>query len=58
LSKSSGTKYEINILVELHPEADFAGTDDELENVYTLIESAICDVDDVVLKNLEVMEHG
>lgn len=51
-------KYEVTILVDVHPEAAFAGTDDEMENVYGLIESAIFDVDDLVLHDLEVREDA
>lgn len=51
-------KYEVTFTVEVHPEAAFAGTDDELDNVYSLIESAIFDVDDLVLHDLEVREDG
>jgi len=49
-------KYEITILVEVDPDADYAGTDDEMDNVYELIESVICDIDDLKLINLEVLE--
>lgn len=49
-------KYEITILVEVHHDADYAGTDDEMTNVYELVESAICDLDDLKLINLEVLE--
>lgn len=49
-------KYEITILVEVHEEADYAGTNDEIENVYDLLESAICDLDDLKLISLEVLE--
>lgn len=49
-------KYEITILVAVDPDADYAGTDDEMDNVYELIESAICDIDDLKLINLEVLE--
>jgi hypothetical protein len=49
-------KYEITILVTVDPDADYAGTDDEMDNVYELIESAICDIDDLKLINLEVLE--
>lgn len=51
-------KYEVTIIVEVHPEAAFIGTDDEMDNVYGLVESAIFDVDDLVMKDLEVREHG
>lgn len=49
-------KYEITIVVEVHKDADYAGTDDELTNVYEVVESAICDIDDLKLINLEVLE--
>lgn len=49
--------YEVTILVKLHEEADFAGTDDEMENVYSLLESAIADIDDLTLISLEVLEQ-
>jgi hypothetical protein len=49
-------KYEITILVEVDQDADYAGTDDEMTNVYELVESAICDIDDLKLINLEVLE--
>jgi hypothetical protein len=48
--------YEVTILVGVHPEAAFAGTDDEIENVYSLIESAVFDTDDLTLHTLEVLE--
>lgn len=50
-------KYEVTIFVSVDPDADFAGTDDEMENVYTLIESAVFDIDDLKLLNLEVLEQ-
>lgn len=50
-------KYEVTISLSVHPDADFAGTDDEMEEVYELIESAICDIDDLKLINLEVLEQ-
>lgn len=50
-------KYEVTITVVVHPEADFAGTDNEMEEVYQLVESAICDIDDLKLINLEVLEQ-
>lgn len=50
-------KYEVTISLSIHPDADFAGTDDEMEEVYELIESAICDIDDLKLINLEVLEQ-
>ena len=50
--------YEVTILVEVHPEAAFAGTDDEMENVYSLIESAVFDIDYLTLHTLDVMEAG
>jgi hypothetical protein len=50
-------KYEVTILVGVHPEASFAGTDDELENVYSLVESAVFDIDDLKTYSLEVMEN-
>jgi hypothetical protein len=49
-------RYEINIQVELDPEADFAGTDDEIENVYLLIESAIKSIDELHVERMEVRE--
>lgn len=51
-------KYEVTVTVSVHPEASFAGTDDELENVYSLVESALFDVDDLIMKDLEVREDG
>jgi predicted short-subunit dehydrogenase-like oxidoreductase (DUF2520 family) len=51
-------KYEVTITVSVHPDADFAGTDDELETVYSLIESAVFDTDDLIMDDLEVREHG
>lgn len=51
-------KYEVTIIVSVHPQADFIGTDDELETVYSLIESAVFDADDLILDDLEVREHG
>jgi hypothetical protein len=50
-------KYEVTILVGVHPEAAFTGTDDELENVYSLVESAVFDIDDLKIHSLEVMEQ-
>lgn len=51
-------KYEVTVLVSVHPEAAFVGTDDELENVYGLVESALFDIDDLILNDVEVREHG
>lgn len=51
-------KYEVTVLVSVHPQADFAGTGDEMENVYSLIEASILDVDDLTIDNLEVLEQG
>ena len=51
-------KYEVTITVSVHPDADFAGTDDEQETVYSLIESAVFDTDDLIMDDLEVREHG
>jgi hypothetical protein len=51
-------KYEVTIIVSVHPDADFAGTSDELEAVYSLIESAVFDTDDLIMDDLEVREHG
>lgn len=51
-------KYEVTVTVKVHPEANFGGTDDELENVYSLVESAVFDIDDLILEDLEVREHG
>jgi hypothetical protein len=51
-------KYEVTITVAVHPEAAFVGTDDEMEQVYGLVESAMFDVDDLVVDELEVREHG
>ncbi len=51
-------KYEITMVVEVDKESDFAGTDDEMENVYSLVESAIFDLDDLKLYTLEVLEQG
>lgn len=51
-------KYEVTITVSVHPDADFAGTDDELETVYSLIESAVFDTDDLIMDDLEVRENG
>jgi len=50
-------KYEVTILLELHEDADFYGTDDALENIYSLMESAIGDIDDMKLLNLEILEQ-
>lgn len=49
--------YEVTIVLSVHPEADFFETSDEMENVYELVESAICDIDDLKLINLEVLEQ-
>jgi hypothetical protein len=51
-------KYEITIQAELIPEADFAGTDDEIENVYLLVESAMKDIDDLQIERIEVRENA
>jgi hypothetical protein len=51
-------KYEITVQVELIPEADFAGTDDEIENVYLLVESAMKDIDDLQIERIEVRENA
>lgn len=50
-------KYEITLVVEVDKHADFAGTDDQMENVYQLIEAAILDLDDLKLHTLEVLEE-
>ena len=50
-------RYEITLVVRVDKEADFAGTDDEMDNVYSLIESAILDLDDFKLQTLEVLEY-
>ncbi len=50
-------KYEVTILVSVDPDSDFYDTSDEMENVYSLIESAIGDIDDLKLINLEVLEQ-
>jgi len=51
-------KYEVTIVVDLHPEATYYGTEDELDNVYSLIEAAVLDVEDLKIEDLEVREHG
>jgi hypothetical protein len=51
-------KYEVTIVVDLHPEAAYYGTDDEMDNVYSIVESAIVDVEDLKLEELEVREYG
>ena len=51
-------KYEVTIVVGVHEDADFAGTDDELETVYSLMESAVFDTDDLILEDIEVREHN
>ncbi len=50
-------RYEITLVVKVDKEADFAGTDDEMDNVYSLVESAILDLDDFKLQSLEVLEY-
>lgn len=50
-------RYEITLVVRVDKEADFADTDDEMDNVYSLIESAILDLDDFKLQTLEVLEY-
>jgi hypothetical protein len=50
-------KYEVTVVVELHPEAAFFGTDGEMEEVYSLVESAITDIDDLQIRELEVREY-
>ena len=51
-------RYEITLVVEVDRESAFARTDDEMENVYSLVESAIFDLDDLKLHTLEVLEQG
>jgi hypothetical protein len=51
-------KYEVTIQVDLDPDADFAGTDDEIENVFLLIDSAIKGIDDLSLERIEVRENA
>lgn len=51
-------KYEITIQVELDPEADFFGTDDEIENVYLLVESAVKNIDELRVERMEVRENA
>lgn len=51
-------RYEVTLTISVHPEADFAGTDDEIESIYTLLESAIADIEDFKLYELEVREDG
>ena len=50
-------RYEITLVVRVDKDADFAGTDDEMDNVYSLVESAILDLDDFKLQTLEVLEY-
>lgn len=50
-------RYEITLVVKVDKDADFAGTDDEMDNVYSLVESAILDLDDFELQTLEVLEY-
>jgi hypothetical protein len=50
--------YEVTILVTVNPQADFAGTSDEMETVYSLMESAVFDTDDLIMEDIEVREHG
>jgi hypothetical protein len=45
-------RYEITLVVKVDKDADFAGTDDEMDNVYSLLESAILDLDDFKLQTL------
>lgn len=51
--------YEITLTVSIHPDASFAkvGDHSRLENVYSLVESAMFDLDDLTLHDLEVMEQ-
>jgi hypothetical protein len=51
--------YEITLTVSIHPDAAFAKVEDHsrLENVYSLVESALFDIDDLTLHDLEVMEQ-
>lgn len=51
-------KYEVTVTISVHPEASFVGTDDELDNVYSLVESALFDIDDLKMEGLEVREDG
>jgi hypothetical protein len=51
-------RYELTLQVELNHEADFAGTDDEIENVYLLVESAIKAIDDLKIEMIEVRENA
>jgi hypothetical protein len=50
-------RYEITVLVKIHPEAAFFETNSEMEEVYSLVESAIADIEDFQLEELEVREH-
>ena len=50
-------RYEITLVVKVDKDDDFAGTDDEMDNVYSLVESAILDLDDFKLQTLEVLEY-
>jgi hypothetical protein len=50
-------RYEITLVVKVDKDADFAGTDDEMDNVYRLVESAIEDLDDFKIQTLEVLEY-
>lgn len=50
-------KYEVTLVVSVDKDSAFAGTDDEIENVYGLIESAIFDIDDLKMHTLEVLEQ-
>jgi hypothetical protein len=50
-------KYEVTLVVEVDKHADFAKTDDEMDNVYSLVEAAMLDLDDLKLHTLEVLEQ-
>jgi hypothetical protein len=51
-------RYELTLQVLLNPEADFAGTDDEIENVYLLVESAVKAIDDLEIELIEVRDNA
>lgn len=51
-------RYEITVLIELDPHADFYKTEEESLEVYSLVESAMADIDDFKVIELEVRENG
>lgn len=51
-------KYEVTMTVKVDPNADFAGTEDELELVFEMLDMAVFDLDDLIVEDLEVLQRG